>query len=185
MIYYIHGFNSAGNSNSNKVQELKAIFKTPNVEALNYKCSWNAHKIMEELSRTVKGDLYTGTPIFLGTSLGGFFSDILSEKFNGRAALFNPCFRPSHFLKKYIGENKNFKTEETYLFTEKILKTYEPLEKIRHSPKVVFAAQNDDVIPAKEVTSYYEAAHTKVVQIEGGHRISSFLPYTEKLLEQL
>lgn len=41
----------------------------------------------------------------VGSSLGGFYSRYLSQKYNIKAVLINPCLDPCDIIKQFLGEN--------------------------------------------------------------------------------
>lgn len=185
MIFYIHGFNSSASNNQDKFDELVNIFEDTRVVMLEYDSGRTATEIIEKLTKEAKGDLRNSNDfpdIFIGTSLGAFFADILAEKFEGYAALFNPCHAPSRLLAQFVGENTNFGTGVTYTFTRQALDSYREHERRYRSPKCVFVAQDDELLNPLEVADYYEH-HARIISMDGGHRVPSFLPHASLLVE--
>lgn len=43
----------------------------------------------------------------VGSSLGGYYSLYLSQKYGLKAVLINPCLEPHNIIKLFLGENKN------------------------------------------------------------------------------
>ena len=186
MIFYIHGFNSSASNNLAKSIELESIFQDSTVATLDYDSGKTADEIIERLATDAethirRSDHQDIPELFIGTSLGGFFADILAEKLGGNAALFNPCFAPSKMLAQFVGENTNYGTGKRYIFTDKALASYQNHERRYSSPKAVFVAKEDEQLNANEMIEHYEG-HARIVTIEGGHRIASFAPYASELV---
>lgn len=115
-IVYIHGFNSS--PQSHKAQQFQQWIRTHHpditlhIPALK-PYPLEAIKQLEELAALAPQ--HTG---FIGSSLGGFYAVHLSEKFRARAVLINPAVRPFDSLAQYLGENKNFHTQDSYVLTQ-------------------------------------------------------------------
>lgn len=184
MIFYIHGFNSSASNNRDKHEELTAIFEDTTVVMLGYDSGKTADEILDKLTAEAEAHLRDNKDfpnIFIGTSLGAFFADVLAERTGSYAALFNPCHEPSKMLAQFVGENTNFGTGETYTFTLQALDSYRKYERRYHSPKSVFIAEDDELINPDTAAEFYEE-HSKVIPITGGHRVASFMPYAEELV---
>ena len=44
---------------------------------------------------------------FIGSSMGGYFSSYLLERYGGKAVLINPAVQPYNLLADYLGEHVN------------------------------------------------------------------------------
>lgn len=55
---------------------------------------------------------------FIGSSMGGFLSTFLVERFGGKAVLINPAVRPYVLLKDYLGEHQNPYTGRRFTLVE-------------------------------------------------------------------
>ncbi len=56
--------------------------------------------------------------LVIGSSLGGYYASYLVEHFGGRGVLINPAIKPYELLMDYLGENKNYHNDETFIVTE-------------------------------------------------------------------
>lgn len=75
----------------------------------------------------------------VGSSLGGFYSIYLSEKYNLKAVLINPSVEPWVTMKKHIGEHKNFDTSMYSLIPgKKIIIIIEIKWKVIYIIKTIF-----------------------------------------------
>ncbi|MFW5490393.1 MAG: YqiA/YcfP family alpha/beta fold hydrolase [Desulfovibrio sp.] len=178
---YVHGFNSSCQSTS--AQRLEEALQLP-IHRLDYKSQNTFKENLDQLALQVK-DL---EEVFLiGTSLGGFYADQLLftigyPKACG-CALFNPVVHPCDQLAQFLGKNKNFTTDEEYIFTKPTLASYADAPDTRglQIPRVVYIAHDDELLDPLVALEYWKG-HSKVVDIKGGHRISSFRPYAQEIL---
>jgi predicted esterase YcpF (UPF0227 family) len=56
---------------------------------------------------------------FIGSSLGGFLSTFMVEKYSGKAVLVNPAVRPFELLVNFLGEHINPNTQQPFLLENK------------------------------------------------------------------
>ncbi len=82
---------------------------------------------------------------FIGSSMGGFMSTYLVEKFGGKAVLINPAVEPFNLLKGYLGPHVNPYTNKAFTLEEKHIQQLRDL--------------NVDVIKAP--TSYWALLQTE------------------------
>ncbi len=118
-ILYIHGFNSSPLSMK---AELTRIFLAENYSDVGFYCPQLAvnpkaaiqqlEQILEE--RVIDNSTTQSQWFLMGSSLGGYFSSYLSEKYNIPAVLINPAIKPYELLENYIGEQINPYTQEIY-----------------------------------------------------------------------
>lgn len=120
LIIYIHGFNSSPDSfkASCFVEWMAEAGRSDEVlvPALPH---WPQLAI-RQLEQLVEE--HAGRDITLvGSSLGGYYSTWLVEKYGLRAILINPAVRPYELLAEMLGEQGNFYTDERYELTSEHL----------------------------------------------------------------
>ena len=125
MIVYLHGFNSAFNPDSDKV---RALSKIDEVYPVSYN-SFDSHtNILYDLLTKTR---HLENPVFVGTSLGGFYAAALASSFGSPCVLINPVVSGSFF--KTAGEAikdvpmKNYVTGEYSTLTQTVLDSYATL----------------------------------------------------------
>lgn len=116
VLIYIHGFLSS--PQSVKAQQAIAFMQShyPEIpmevpEVPNY--PQQAANLLESLAEKHQGkDLR-----FIGSSMGGFMSTHLLEKYGGKAVLINPAVKPFELLEDYLGEHVNPHTQKEFTLT--------------------------------------------------------------------
>lgn len=116
-LIYIHGFLSS--PLSFKAQQVKTWLAEQRPD-IQYHCPFlppypgEARALLEQLVESLKPE-----PVYLmGSSLGGYWSTYLAEKYDLRAVLINPAVRPSMLMPEYVGvELQNYHTEDRYTLT--------------------------------------------------------------------
>ncbi|UTW03004.1 esterase [Amphritea atlantica] len=120
LFLYIHGFNSSPDSFKARffVDWMTAEGKADQVivPALPH---WPARAIgmLEQLIETHSDRAI----ILIGSSLGGYYSTWLCEKYALRTVLINPAVRPFELLETMLGEQGNFYSDERYELTHEHL----------------------------------------------------------------
>mgnify|MGYP000218152446 CR=1 FL=1 len=119
MFIYLHGFNSAYDPQSEKVQILS---KLGNVIGITY----NTYASFEDIFKEIQSKLpdITEDTVFVGTSLGGFWSATMAKFYRCPSVIINPCYDPVNMLQKYIGYNTNYLTQDTSFFASHTVETY-------------------------------------------------------------
>ena len=162
MIIYIHGFGSSGEGH--KAKQFREYFKEDGFIApsLSYIPDL-AIKTLEELIESYDGDVK-----LIGSSLGGFYSLYLGEKYNLQVVLINPSVYPFITLKKVLGNAPSYHDISTFTWMEshiEMLKKYEV--EIIDEKKVMLLLQKGD-----ETLDYMNAVNklpgAKLILEEGG-----------------
>jgi len=114
MIIYIHGFGSSGEGMKAKLfreyfREKKLRFIAPSLSYIPEL----AIKTLEELIESYNEEIY-----LIGSSLGGFYSLYLSDKYKLKAVLINPSIYPYKTLPKVLGNAPSFFDESSFTWMQ-------------------------------------------------------------------
>jgi predicted esterase YcpF (UPF0227 family) len=183
-IYYVHGFGSCSQANEKKRLEMVQIFPGTPVHMLDYNSSSlyidNVGALVHEVSKTSKE-----TPFFIGSSLGGLYARVLCSRYAGaNCALFNPVIDPVSLLLGKVGRNINFCSGFPFEITEDVARSYSGYDgqiSLHDHRMTVFVAIDDEILDPRGITHYF-MGRAEIIQIQGGHRIPSLMPYAEQLV---
>ena len=120
-----------------------------------------------------------------GSSLGGFYSTCLAERFNCKAALINPAVRPHVLLQKYLGENKNYNTAETWIFDGSHIEQLRKMdvEAITHPERYLLMLQKgDETLDYRQALDKYKDCPL-VLEEDGDHSFIGFDNHIEHILK--
>lgn len=171
-IIYFHGFNSAGKK-SKKYRILKEAFcqkiHTPTLD-------YTSDTLFADTEEYI--DSFEGDKLIIGTSMGGFMATHFARLGKCEAWVFNPAMYPDESLKVYLGEIRNYVTNETYewglrnikIFTKAIKDVTYELE--RSDIKVCVGTQ-DTVIDPSRISEYFKKENIPVIPYEDDHRFSN------------
>jgi len=183
-ILYIHGFNSS--PLSIKAEQTRQYLAN-NFPDVGYYCPQLAttpSEAIEQLSKIIEQSEVDCQWYLIGSSLGGYFSNFLAEKFHCLAVLVNPAIRPYELLHDYIGEQMNPYTEEVYQVTEDHIQQLKALEQT--APEMYSQQKNNYLVMVQtgdEVLNYQQAVekyqHCRLIVQNGGDH--SFIDFDKCL----
>jgi len=177
-ILYIHGFNSSPLSLKSELTKQyvhqyhnHVEFHCPQIKS----CPTDALAQLEAIILSKPQQQW----LLMGSSLGGFFSTYLAEKYQLKAVLINPAVRPFDLLVDYIGQQENPYTKEIYQVTENHMQLLKDLfcEKISQKHYMVMVQTGDEVLDYQQAVDKYQECQL-IVQSGGDH---SFVNYREML----
>lgn len=119
-----------------------------------------------------------------GSSLGGFYATWLAEKYNCPAVLINPAVKPHELLIKYLGENTNYYTAESWVLDETHIKQFRELyiDKVSNPQKYLLMLQTgDETLDYRQAIRKY-AGSPSIVEQGGSHEFSEFERHLDKIL---
>lgn len=178
MILYIHGFGSSGYGG--KATLFREYFED---EVLTPSLSYVPNLAIDTLEQIIQMLLNKGENVGLvGSSLGGFYSIYLANKYNLKAVLINPAIYPFKTLDK-IGMANNYYDMSKFEVTAanlEALKAYE-VHEIKNQNNFITLLQTGD-----EVLDYTEAEEklydSELVIEEGGtHSFENIESYFRKI----
>lgn len=183
-ILYLHGFNSS--PESHKAQVLHEYMKRtglgdridiPEIPPVPADAIELLQQHAEEI---IKHDELS----LAGSSLGGFYATWLAEKYNCPAVLINPAVKPHELLKKYLGENTNYYTAESWVLDETHIRQFRELyiDKVSNPQRYLLMLQTgDETLDYRQAIEKY-AGCPSIVEQGGSHEFSEFERHLDKIL---
>jgi predicted esterase YcpF (UPF0227 family) len=155
-ILYIHGHN--GSPDGEKSAMIRRQFPDAEIIAPQHDSQPAlVFQLLDGLANGMKPD----QDLILGSSLGGFWADFFSLKYQLSAVLINPAVHPSQRL-----TTLGFTRAAEYAPYENMLGAWPD------SPRTVLLAEDDDVIPYHEALNKFAESCTVRVFPSGGHRMN-------------
>jgi len=119
-----------------------------------------------------------------GSSLGGFYSTCLAERFGCKAVLINPAVRPHLLLAKYLGENTNYYTDEHWMLDKSHIEQFHQMdiETITRPERYFLMLQKgDETLDYGQALDKYRGC--RVMLEEGGdHSFAGFENHISEIL---
>ena len=183
-ILYLHGFNSS--PQSHKASVLHDYMKRLGLdECLVIPAIPTVPDEAIELLQHCADDLCKEDELAVaGSSLGGFYATWLAEKYSCPAVLINPAVKPHVLLKKYLGENRNYYTDHSWVLDESHIEQFRRLiiDDISEPQRYLLMLQTgDQTLDYREAMMKYEACPS-IIEQGGSHEFSDFEKHLDKIL---
>ena len=181
--FYLHGFNSDADRSSDKVQLLQTIGE---VILLSYDSFATYDNILRSLIDSVQVDPHEN-PVFVGTSLGGFYAAELGKHYGLPSVLINPAWNPYEVLAKFRGQTlTNYKNGAVKTLERESTGRYTGIGFVpdRRNLPLVLLDEDDELLDSKATREHFMSMRCPVVLFEGGcHRFKHMkeaLPHIEE-----
>ena len=179
-ILYLHGFNSSPQSMKAELTKIYFFENFPSVSFFCPQLASSPEAIIEQLTSLIAAESDEESIwYFIGSSLGGYFSTYLSEKYQSKAVLVNPAVKPFELLAEYLGEQTNPYTGEVYSIEPQAIKTLKNIEQkfISKNNYLVMVQTGDEVLDYQEAVDKY--CNCQIIVQQGGDH--SFIDYSKML----
>ncbi len=178
LLVYLHGFRSSPRSS-------KAVMTGQAVRALNNKderYEWYCPQLLASPKESMnmvtqyidasKADKV----VVVGSSLGGFYTNYLAEKYDCIGIALNPAVRAARELEPHVGIMTAYDSEEPFDFRAEYIDELKALQVetiTRPERYFLIAAKGDELLDWQEMVDFYTGA--KQLVLEGSdHGISNY-----------
>lgn len=184
-LIYLHGFNSSPGSRkaAQTVNWLQGYL--PEVSCLVPQLPYAPQAAIEAIERIVAS---VDEPVFVGSSLGGYYANYCAEKYGAKAAMVNPAVYPHRLLQGYLGPQTNPYTGESYTLQTQHMQELEALfvtTMQQPEDRWVLLQTGDETLDYREALGYFGENRCEV-ESGGDHAFVNFdrwLPDIAKFLE--
>lgn len=207
-LIYIHGLDSDANSTKGMLLEKYCQHHHPDINVLRPDLNKSPQDVFDKLISLVEEWGSDSKVVFVGSSLGGYFSTLVSNHTGCAALLLNPSTQPHVTLQRFAhdlllnndsnegqGEDKLPKNQILYTtaggwdITSADLQWFadHQLSEVHYPKKIaVFIKEGDELLNPELSKAFYQQQGSAVtLQIGGDHRFSDFAEQLPKIIEQL
>ncbi len=187
LVVYLHGFRSSPNST-------KAVMTGEAVRALSsedHSYDWYCPQLLASPKQSLemvidhmdqfKVDRY----VIVGSSLGGFYTNYLAEKYRCKGIALNPAVYAARELEPHVGIMTAYDSEEPFDFKAEYIDELRALQVDSITdPERYFliAAKGDELLDWKEMVAFYPG--TKQLILEGSdHGISDYVNHLPAVID--
>ncbi len=216
-LIYIHGLDSDANSTKGRLLEEYCQQYYPDITVLRPDLNQAPEHVFEHILSLIQNvdnkienieekALASNNTVLIGSSLGGYFSTLISNHTGCPALLLNPSTQPHITLQRFAHEAMSGNEDEDTLSDDYVLHSTaggwditnadlqwfadHPLSTVKYPDKIVVLIKESDELlnPELAKTFYQEQGAAVTVQAGGDHRFSDFdeqLPMVLKLIQRL
>ena len=190
MILYLHGFRSSP-------QSFKARLMAQAMSERGLAHAWQCPQLpaspaaAAQLALSLAQDMLARAPgtsaqqlTVIGSSLGGYYANWLSERIGCRAVLLNPAVHAARDLATQVGEHRSFHGNEPFVFLPSYVEELAELRATVSHPERYFllACTGDEVLDWREMASHYANCRQRIIP-GSDHGISDFDRYLPDVLD--
>ena len=206
-LIYIHGLDSDANSTKGMLLEKYCQHHHPDINVLRPDLNKSPQDVFDQLISLVEEWGSDSKVVFVGSSLGGYFSTLVSNHTGCAALLLNPSTQPHVTLQRFANELfLDSDSDEDQAPENQILHTTaggwditnadlqwfadHQISQVNYPKKVaVLLKEGDELLNAELSKAFYQGQGVSVtVQAGGDHRFSDFgeqLPMVIDMLQNL
>lgn len=187
LLVYLHGFRSSPKSS-------KAVMTGAAVKAIStpeHSFEWYCPQLLASPKESI--DLVVNhidqskadRIVIIGSSLGGFYTNYLAEKYHCKGVALNPAVFAPRELESHVGMMTAYDSEEPFDFKAEYVEELRALQiNAISDPHRYFliAAKGDELLDWKEMVSFYAGAQQLV--LEGSdHGISGYADHLQSVID--
>lgn len=187
LLVYLHGFRSSPRS-SKAVMTGEAVKKLSKADD---RFEWFCPQLLaspKESMNLVVNHIDSSNHdrlVVIGSSLGGFYTNYLAEKYGCKAVVLNPAVRAARELAPHVGMMTSYDSDEPFDFRREYIDELQALqiEKIS-DPRRYFliAAKGDELLDWREMVDFYLGA--KQLVLEGSdHGIADYADHLPQVID--
>ena len=170
MLVYLHGLNSS------KLSAKAGVLRNRLEPVPVFAPSYPAHRPDEAivtLSKFFAGMRGEGTPVVVGSSMGGFYGQYLARHFPMKHLfMINPALRPWRLLSEFEGQTMSTADNESYPITQELIEStlrYGIADPSDGVATTLFLDKGDEVIDYRIAESIYRTCGQVNVYEGGDH----------------
>ena len=182
MILYLHGFTSG--PQSHKAQALGARMRERGLGDL-FVCPQLPASPREAIALTESLIVRHGVSTVVGSSLGGYYSTCLAERFDLKAVLVNPAVVAHLSLKDYVGPQRWLYSGEAFEFTRGHIEELRAIDvPVLSKPQRfwLLVEEGDETLDYRHAVSRYAGARQTVLPA-GDHSFTRWNDYLDPIIE--
>ena len=183
-ILYLHGFHSS--PMSEKAQQFVRYIESnhADIQVITPQLALTPDRAISQVDSLIDAH-FTDLIGVVGSSLGGYLSTYIHNRYGLPAVVINPAVKPFELLKEYVGEQTHPITGQQYSLTTThmldLKKVYQPSLK---QPSKVWCLQQegDEVLDYRLAAEHYKDANL-TLEKGGDHSFVGFRNYIPKIVD--
>jgi predicted esterase YcpF (UPF0227 family) len=177
LLLYIHGFLSSPSSAKAVQTERWLSENLPDMRYLAPRLTPYPKDTAKTLERIVEENLKLGPVYLLGSSMGGFWSTYLAERYDLPAVLINPACEPDRLMPLYLNQElRNYHTDDSYRLEEHHvteLDDYSTADLVHKENFWVMVQTGDETLDYRKAVQKYRGCKV-TIEPGGDHSFQGF-----------
>ena len=200
-IVYIHGLDSDANSTKGLLLEENCEKYYPNIKVYRPDLNQSPEQVFSYLTGLVTELSQDAKTVLIGSSLGGYFSTLVSNATGCGALLLNPSTQPHVTLQRFSNQSTLVNTAADERSMQQVLymtsggwaltladlhwfSEHQLLSVIYPNKVVALIKEQDELLNASLSAQFYsQQGATVILQKGGDHRFSDFTEHLPKVIE--
>lgn len=194
-LIYLHGLDSDSNAIKAQIVSRYCAAHHPDIEVIRPDLNRTPDEVVALLSELIGDGKDT---VLMGSSLGGYFATLMSDKTGVPAVLLNPSIRPDISFRRFLqdnftGDGEQALQADTVIYTttggwQIVYGDLAWLTKHRLQARFgerlkAFLQLGDELLDAHASRAFYQEQGAQVLALEGGdHRISDFEDHVQTVV---
>ena len=192
LLVFLHGFLSSPQSFKCQLLRDWLVCEQPQIDFAAPHLSPHPEIAMRALTGLVEGAFERGVLEIglVGSSMGGFMSTVLAERYALPAVLVNPAVHPARFMPAYLGQTLTPYSGEAreYRLTGADVDTMRQLEAGLPQPLQgrywLLAQRGDETLDCREAENFYRGQR-QTIEDGGDHSFQGFARYCQPIVDFL
>lgn len=175
VLVYLHGFLSSPQSVKCQATLDYMAQHHPDITLVAPQVPYYPEEAIEKLTALVEPHQQSQIG-YIGSSMGGFMSTQLMQRFPGKAVLINPAVTPHILLKHYLGDHVHPHTNESFTLVEAHMQQLESLvvpKLARPENFWVLLQEDDETLDYQEAVEKYKECQL-TVEAGGDHSFQGY-----------
>ncbi|QSZ42623.1 esterase [Sulfurimonas aquatica] len=180
MTIYIHGF--ASSAQGIKAKAFRKYFQEYKLDFIAPSLSYIPELAISTLEEMIES--YLPNVTLIGSSLGGYYSIYLANKYGLKATLINPSIHPNITLQKVLGKPTSFYDGSTFEWNEKhiqMLKRYK-VNAATEKNFMLLLQKGDETLDYKEAIKKLPNSNI-ILEENGNHSFENIENHFQKIKE--
>ena len=183
-IVYLHGFNSS--PQSFKAAQTRDYFSWhfPELQIVIPQMPFDPQVALSMARAAIP---VNSAPAFIGSSMGGFYANILAEELSARAVLINPAVRPYELLRDYLGLQVNDTTGEKFTLEERHMLELQRMDTgVPSEPhkRLLLTQTADETLDFLDAASQFHASPA-IIEYGGNHSFEGYERWLPRIADFL
>ena len=186
LVVYLHGFRSSPRSSEARMTGDAIAHRVEQGATIEWYCPQLLASPKESMDMVIKriDQSQADRIVIIGSSLGGFYTNYLAEKYRCKGVVLNPAVYAARELEPHVGMMTAYDSEEPFDFRAEYIDELNrmQIESITLPERyLLLAATGDELLDWREMAAFYPGAQQIIIQ-GSDHGIANYSDYLDAVV---